>query len=1130
QVVRVVPVDDRDSLTPEQLESLRTVWRGVEPVEDLLPDEKADARILSPRVSPDGETLYCTVRDPGGKADIWRSLLQGRWRHLEPVAELNSDANDIGAAVTTDGQSLFFYSDREGGSGGFDLYVAKSSDAGWSEPVNLGPRLNTAADEYDPAISRDGRTLYFSSDRTRAMAQRAASYDEDADGEVHTLASIEERLARASFDLYTAHRKHGDQPWSPAQPLVSLNSEHDENAPFPSPDETRLFFSSDREVMPNAPRSFDLYVASRNDNGFGGTERLGHEVNTSADETEPALFPDGSKLVFCSNRDGPDAVYVSKPAEVFEQVAWDTSHLATLREVWPASIVTTILVVLFAAVLVNFRRWFSEPASITQFFMASLIFHMLLLVVLAYWSLPTVISIIVTKIHEAEAGSQPFDDNQHQSHEDGQEAWEKLADIQAQETAVDLVRRETEPINLPNQSEHLLPTISVERARLLPTNRVIYTPSAPAEIHEPQQASERDMAAPDAPIEVADVVEKLELQPPPTPADPDFTNRGELARSSVDLMMPPAELSPDLDTMPSRPINVDESITDVAPILSEPKQAEASTREFSDIVQQVAEISDDPETPIIPSAKEDMLPAPVNEEIKLARTAPSQPILDAPPEVALVSPRALGTSPQLAGNDRDDAKPADPNVNLSRSADPPTAVSDISQGDSVELDSPQAEAGQQLAAQRMAVELIRSDAPPPRIEVPTPRETAGPAKPDRNVAVGEVSNTRFDVPPTFGPIVSTLDRPRATATRVVYAEDSVGLREMFTLRQGDIRKEYILLFDGTHESEVAVNHGLEWLATHQNADGSWSLNNFHANCQGKHTNCSGAGKVKSNTAATGLALLPLLAAGNTHQAGQYQKQVAAAITWFRSIQKENGDLLAGGDAQHIYSHSIAAIALCEVYGMTNDPELKPVVEKALDFVVKAQHAGTGGWRYKPNQPGDTSVVGWAMMALKSGEMAGIASPQPTIDNVAKWLASVEANKPTGGLFGYTNPNATPAMTAEGLLCLQFMGSGRNDPRMRAGADYLLNHLPKPDQGKTSYYWYYGTQVMYHMQGQYWVAWNEKLRDHLVATQIKKGSLAGTWNVVDSREQTGGRLYATALKLLMLEVYYRHLPLYEQLED
>jgi hypothetical protein len=122
------------------------------------------------------------------------------------------------------------------------------------------------------------------------------------------------------------------------------------------------------------------------------------------------------------------------------------------------------------------------------------------------------------------------------------------------------------------------------------------------------------------------------------------------------------------------------------------------------------------------------------------------------------------------------------------------------------------------------------------------------------------------------------------------------------------------------------------------------------------------------------------------------------------------------------------------------------------------------------------------------------------------------------------------MSAEGLLSLQFLRTDRNSPRMRNGADFLLGQLPEVKQSRSSYYWYYGTQVMYHMQGKYWDAWNENLRDILVETQLKSGQHAGTWHPRDSYEKRGGRVYATSLKLLMLEVYYRHLPLYEQLEN
>ena len=72
--------------------------------------------------------------------------------------------------------------------------------------------------------------------------------------------------------------------------------------------------------------------------------------------------------------------------------------------------------------------------------------------------------------------------------------------------------------------------------------------------------------------------------------------------------------------------------------------------------------------------------------------------------------------------------------------------------------------------------------------------------------------------------------------------------------------------------------------------------------------------------------------------------------------------------------------------------------------------------------------------------------------------------------------------------------------------------------------------MYHMQGEYWEAWNAALRDILVESQAQKGTIAGTWQPKDQWEKSGGRLYASSMKLLILEVYYRHLPLYQQLSQ
>jgi hypothetical protein len=78
-----------------------------------------------------------------------------------------------------------------------------------------------------------------------------------------------------------------------------------------------------------------------------------------------------------------------------------------------------------------------------------------------------------------------------------------------------------------------------------------------------------------------------------------------------------------------------------------------------------------------------------------------------------------------------------------------------------------------------------------------------------------------------------------------------------------------------------------------------------------------------------------------------------------------------------------------------------------------------------------------------------------------------------------------------------------------------------------YYNYYATQVLHHWGGPEWDRWNNTMREHLVRSQIRLGHAAGSWDVADRHGIMGGRLYMTSLALLTLEVYYRHLPLYQR---
>ena len=376
------------------------------------------------------------------------------------------------------------------------------------------------------------------------------------------------------------------------------------------------------------------------------------------------------------------------------------------------------------------------------------------------------------------------------------------------------------------------------------------------------------------------------------------------------------------------------------------------------------------------------------------------------------------------------------------------------------------------------------------------------------------------------PIASRLPRRPALGMESALALDRVNLQSLLERRKVDPQKKLELVekYGGTEETLAAIERGLQWLKQHQHSSGMWSLHEFHNREKGKKY--SGTGSSKSDSAATGLSLLAFLGDGHTHKVGDYKDSISRAVKWLTSHQKENGDLFTGGEKNaHMYSHGIATIALCECFGLSQDEALREPAQRAIDFIVAAQDKKRGGWRYGPGDDSDTSVVGWQVMALESGQMAGLAVPQKTLDGARRWLESVGGKGSQRGQFAYQGNRYSNTMSAEGLLCMIYLGAERDAPFIRSGSDRLLKALPA--RGKeSSYYMYYATQTMFHLQGEHWRRWNEKLQPLLLETQHVEGHLSGTWDPKDQWESVGGRLYASTLRLLMLEASYRHLPLYQ----
>jgi hypothetical protein len=353
----------------------------------------------------------------------------------------------------------------------------------------------------------------------------------------------------------------------------------------------------------------------------------------------------------------------------------------------------------------------------------------------------------------------------------------------------------------------------------------------------------------------------------------------------------------------------------------------------------------------------------------------------------------------------------------------------------------------------------------------------------------------------------------------------------FSGRSGATRQQMLKEGGGNTVSEAAVAAGLKWLSQHQAPDGHWSLDGFpqHGRC-----NCTGTGYANKEIAATAFGLLPFLAAGKTHKRSAdnetYYKVVEKGLKYLASKQNAEG-YFGGGE---YYSHGLATIAMCEAVGLTSDSTLKPFAQRAIANIARAQNAN-GGWDYNPGtMRTDTSVSGWQLMALKSGQMAGLEVPKQALDNAAKWLDRVQGASDGSG-YGYDGPGDSYPMTSVGLLCREYLGWGPRNPGLINGVKKLgTDFSPEPKKYLNNmYYYYYATQVMHHFGGEAWQKWNPKMRDTLIERQDRGMDRAhphqkGSWSPSgDAHGGAGGRIMLTSLSLLTLEVYYRYLPLYHR---
>jgi hypothetical protein len=250
------------------------------------------AEDYEPRLSADGMTLFFVRGKAGENADIYFTSRSPRgWGDPHPLTEVNSEADELGPQPSADGEAIYFYSNRAGGFGGYDLWVLRrGADGDWRAPENLGPTVNSEFNDYGPALTPDGKTLYFSSNRPQP-------------GDVKTPdpnawpATLREDLFHRTYDLYAAAIT--DRGVGRAEPINSLNTPHNEGASAVSSFGDFLYFASDR---PDGAGAFDLYRSRRLRGEYEAATNLGDAVNTRFNELDPALSMGGFGLDFSSDR------------------------------------------------------------------------------------------------------------------------------------------------------------------------------------------------------------------------------------------------------------------------------------------------------------------------------------------------------------------------------------------------------------------------------------------------------------------------------------------------------------------------------------------------------------------------------------------------------------------------------------------------------------------------------------------------------------------------------------------------------------------------------------------------------------------------------------------------------------
>ncbi len=310
----------------------------------------------------------------------------------------------------------------------------------------------------------------------------------------------------------------------------------------------------------------------------------------------------------------------------------------------------------------------------------------------------------------------------------------------------------------------------------------------------------------------------------------------------------------------------------------------------------------------------------------------------------------------------------------------------------------------------------------------------------------------------------------------------------------------------------SVDRGLAWLARSQNKDGSF-------------------GNGTASVAATALAGLAFLAGGITPERGQHAESVKSAVSFILKCVSKEGyinerGIGRGGSGMH--GHGFAVLFLASVYGMTgrdyDTGELKEKLKRAIKLSEKCQ-SQSGGWFYEPQSLTEEGSVTITQVAgLRAARNAGLSVDEKVVKKAIDYILGTTTDagwvqynwgSKGGGMQSVT-------LTAKGASVLVFLGKYRGEKKLTAMLDNILKNLT--GKGRRGFYWltkFFMSIATHQAGGEYW----NKFWDYARKDILSKQASDGGWKS-ESESQQYGPAFGTALALLVLQMPYRYLPIFQ----